>query len=93
MEIKPVAHNKALASLILGIISCASVVTGVGSVLGLILSIVGLVLANQAKKEGNTENIRTAGFVLNCIGVVITLITILIVIGTIALSLLAISIY
>lgn len=58
----PPAHNKAVASLVLGIVGlcCCGV-----------CSIIALVLAIKAKNEGNNESIRTAGFVLGVIGVVI----------------------
>ena len=52
-----------MASLICGIISffCC----------GLPLSIVGLICAIKAKNQGNTESIRTAGFVVSIIALVI----------------------
>ena len=58
----PPSHNKAVASLVLGIVGlcCCGV-----------CSIVALVLAITAKNEGNNESIRTAGFVLGVIGVVL----------------------
>lgn len=56
------AHGKAVASLILGI--AGLVCCGICGLIGLILSI-------SAKNEGNTEGIRTAGFVLGIIGCVL----------------------
>lgn len=58
----PPAHNKAVASLVLGIVGlcCCGV-----------CSIIALVLAIKAKNEGNNESIRTAGFVLGVIGVIL----------------------
>lgn len=57
------AHNLAMASLICSIISffCC----------GLPLSIAGLICAIKAKNQGNTESIRTAGFVVSIIALVI----------------------
>ena len=58
-------HGKAIASLVLGILSL------VFPYFGLATSIVGLVLGQQAKSAGNTEGINTAGRVLSIIGVCI----------------------
>ena len=68
-------HGKAVAALVLGIISCASFLTGVGAILGVIVAIIGLVLAKQAKNAGNTEGICKAGFVLSIIGLCVSGIT------------------
>ena len=64
------SHGKAVASLVLGIIACVFLFTGVGSAVSLILGIVGLILAGKAKKDGNIESIRTAGFILSLIGLI-----------------------
>lgn len=58
------AHNKAVISLILGIIGVVAWLGGYSSVISLVLGIIGLILSIQAKKAGNTEGIRTAGFIV-----------------------------
>lgn len=64
------SHGKAVASLVVGICAIVSWFFGIGALLGMILGIVGLVLAGQAKKAGNIEGIRTAGFVCSLIGLI-----------------------
>lgn len=48
-----------------------------GSLFGIIAGIVGLILAAQAKKQGNTSGIRVGGLVLSIIGLVICSIALL----------------
>lgn len=62
--------GQAIASLVLGIVAVVFWFFGVGSLLSLILGIVGLVLASMAKKAGFEGGIRTAGFVLSLIGTI-----------------------
>lgn len=68
------ARNHAIASLVLGIVSVAMAAINFFSELaitgGLILAIVGVVLASVAKKKGNNTGIRTAGQVLSIIGII-----------------------
>lgn len=64
------SHGKAVASLVVGICAIVSWFFGLGALLGMVLGIVGLVLAGQAKKAGNIEGIRTAGFVCSLIGLI-----------------------
>ena len=45
-------------------------VFGVTAFLSLVLGIVGLVLASNAKKAGYNDGLRTAGFVLSLIGTI-----------------------
>lgn len=52
---------------IIGTVMCFFLYT---SILSVVLGIVGLVLAGKAKKSGNTEGIRTAGFVMSIISIV-----------------------
>lgn len=63
-------HGQAVASLVLGIIGVVFWFFGYGSLLSLVLGIIGLVLACSAKKAGNTEGVRTAGFVLSLIALI-----------------------
>lgn len=60
-------------------------VFGVGALVGIILGIIGLVLAGQAKKAGNTEGIRTGGFVCSLIGLIGSGIAVIIAISALAL--------
>lgn len=76
-----VAHGKAVASLVLGICAIVSWFFGVGALFGVVLGIVGLVLAGQAKKAGNMEGIRTAGFVCSLIGLIGSGIAVIIALG------------
>ena len=78
-----VSHGKAVASLILGICSIVSWFFGLGALLGMVLGIVGLVLAGQAKKAGNIEGIRTAGFVCSLIGLIGSAIAVIIALGAV----------
>ncbi|MCI8282581.1 MAG: DUF4190 domain-containing protein [Lachnospiraceae bacterium] len=64
------SDGKAIASLVLGIISCACVFLGQGALLGIVLGIVGLVLGINARKE-NPSGMATAGIVLSAIAVTI----------------------
>jgi cbb3-type cytochrome oxidase subunit 1 len=64
------SNGKAIASLVLGIVSIVFCVYGIGIVTG----IIGLVLGISAKKE-NPSGMATAGIVLSIIGIVISGIT------------------
>ena len=63
-------HGKAVASLVLGIIGVVFWFLNTASFVAIILGIIGIVLAASAKKDGNTEGIRTAGFVLSLIALI-----------------------
>ena len=65
-----IGHGKAVASLVLGIIGAIFWFFGYSSILSIILGIIGIVLSSMAKKEGNNEGIRTAGFVLSLIALI-----------------------
>ena len=60
----------ATASLVLGIISVVLWFFGYSALVSVILGIVGLLLAGNAKKAGFNGGIRTAGFVLSLIGLI-----------------------
>ena len=47
---------------------------GYTCIVSVVLGIVGLVLAGNAKKEGNAEGIRTAGFVISLIALIVGII-------------------
>ena len=59
-------RGKAIGSLILGIFSVMFPLPFIGVILG----IVGLVLASTAKREGYIGGVRTAGFVISIIGTI-----------------------
>ena len=60
----------ATASLVLGIISVVLWFFGYSALVSVILGLVGLILAGNAKKAGFNGGIRTAGFVLSLIGLI-----------------------
>ena len=60
----------ATASMVLGIIAVVLWFFGYSAVLSVILGIIGLILAGNAKKAGYEDGIRTAGFVLSLIGLI-----------------------
>ena len=62
--------NKAIASLVLGIISVVLWFFGYSSILSVVLGIICVVMASKSKEEGYDENIRTAGFILSVIGII-----------------------
>lgn len=65
----------ATGSLVCGIVSLAlSVIFGgfiITPLIGLVVGIVGLILASNAKKVGYLSGVRTAGFVCSLIGVIL----------------------
>ncbi len=63
-------NGKAIASLVLGIVSCVCVFFGYGALLGIILGIVGLILGINARKE-EPSGMATAGIVLCIIAVAV----------------------
>ena len=83
-------HTKAVLSLVLGIVGVviywpsffllyvlsapSKVALLAGSIVGAVLGIVGLVLSSMAKKAGNREGIRTAGFVLSLIAIILNVV-------------------
>ena len=60
----------ATASMVLGIIAVALWFFGYSALVSVILGIVGLVCAGNAKKAGFDDGLRTAGFVLSLIGLI-----------------------
>lgn len=60
----------ATVSMVLGIISVVLWFFGYSALVSVILGIVGLILAGNAKKAGFVGGIQTAGFVLSLIGLI-----------------------
>ncbi len=60
----------ATASLVLGIIAVVCWFFGYSSILSVVLGIIGLVMASNAKKAGFEGGIAKAGFVLSLIGLI-----------------------
>lgn len=69
-EVKVPGKGKAIASMVLGIVGVVFWFFGVGSLISLIVGVVGLILSGSAKKEGFVGGIRTAGFVLSLISTI-----------------------
>ncbi len=63
--------GKAVASMVLGIISLVLLVTGYGAAVSVLLSIIGMALAGSSKRDGYTGSVRTTGVILNMFGVVV----------------------
>lgn len=74
METNSSAKNKAIASLVLGIVSLVLAWFGYAAIVSIVLSIVGIVLAIGARKELPPENagMATAGMVCSIIGLVLS---------------------
>ncbi len=62
----------ATGSLVCGIISVVIAWFGWGAIAGIVVGIIGLVLATNAKKAGFDGGMRTAGFVLSLIGLILS---------------------
>lgn len=67
---KQPGHGAAVASLVLGIIAVALWFFGYSALVSIVLGIIGLVCAGNAKKAGFVGGLRTAGFVLSLIGLI-----------------------
>ena len=66
----PKKNGKAIASLVLGIISLVCALFGFGAFLGIILAIIGVVLGSKARKINQT-GLATAGFVCSLVGLIL----------------------
>lgn len=60
----------AITSMVLGIISVVLWFFGYSALVSVVLGIVGLILAGNAKKAGFVGGMQTAGFVLSLIGLI-----------------------
>ena len=65
-------RGQAIASMVLGIVSCVFMWFGYGSLIALACGIVGLFLWSSAKKQGYVGSMLTAGFVLSLIGTILS---------------------
>ena len=85
--------NEALISLILGIVGLV-VALFVNGIFGMILGIAGLVVSSRSKSMGYNDSLRTAGFVLSVLSVVLGCITLVACIAcTAGLGILGASLY
>jgi len=69
------AKNKGIASLVLGILSLVVVWFGYGTLIALVLSIIGIVLGVGARKElapDQGRGLATAGMICSIIGLVLS---------------------
>ena len=62
--------SAAKTSMILGIIAVVLCFFGYGSIVSVILGIVGLIFSSKSKKAGFVGSMRAAGFVLSLIGLI-----------------------
>lgn len=72
----PQSNGKAVASLVLGIVSLVFIFTGQGALIGIVAGIVGLILGISARKE-RPSGMATAGIVLSIIGLALCVISFL----------------
>ena len=61
-------NGKAIASLVLGIVSVVTIFFGYGALIGIVLGVVGIIWGVMAKKEA-PSGMATAGLVLSIIAV------------------------
>lgn len=69
-ENKIPGKGAATASLVLGIIAVVCWFFGYSAIVSVVLGVIGLILAGNAKKAGFVGGVRTAGFVLSLIGLI-----------------------
>lgn len=74
-DIYVVGKDKAITSLVLGIVSVLSFFTLIGSIIGVVTGIIGLIFAIKAKKEGYYGGLQTGGFVSSLVGLIVSIIT------------------
>ena len=88
METK--TNGKAIASLVLGILSCILLFPKNGAFVGIVLAIVGIVLAVKAKKEiemsgEGGKGMATAGMVLSIIALALCVLAIICIVAAIGM--------
>lgn len=71
------SNGKAVASLVLGIISLVFIFFGTFAFIGMILAIIGLILGISAKKENPEDGKAKAGVVLSIIGLALCALTLI----------------
>lgn len=59
-------HNKAIASLVLGIVGIVCIFFGYSSLVGIVVSIIGIVLGTQVQKEA-PETMAKVGVILSAV--------------------------
>lgn len=64
--------NFAIASMVLGIVSCVLAWFGYSVIIALVCGILGLIFWSKAKKIGFIGGLLTAGFVLSLIGTILS---------------------
>ncbi|MEX1376713.1 MAG: DUF4190 domain-containing protein [Eubacteriales bacterium] len=84
------SNGKAIASLVLGILSCVLLLIKNGAFVGIVLAIVGIVLAVKAKKEiemsgAGGKGMATAGMVLSIIALALCALAIICIVAAIGL--------
>lgn len=79
-------HGLAIGGLVCGIVGLVCCFIGYGCLIGIVLGIVGMVLASSAKKKGNAEGVRTAGFVLSLVAIIVGAIVLLSLVFAFAVS-------
>lgn len=83
-------EREATISLVLGIVAAVLLCTGIFTLASLVLGIIGLVYASKSRNLGFTGAIRTAGFVLSLIGIVIGAVVFVIMAFVVGISMFAI---
>lgn len=63
-------HGTAVGSLVCGIVGIVMCFFGYGSIVSIILGIIGAAMAASSKRAGNYEGIRTAGSVLSVLSII-----------------------
>ena len=59
-------HNKAIASMVLGIVGVCCIFFGYSTLIGIVVSVIGLVLGIQVQKEA-PESMAKAGVILSAV--------------------------
>lgn len=73
MEQNQKPNGKAIASLVLGIVSVVFIFTGNFALLGVVAGVIGLIVGISARKE-NPTGMATAGIILSIIGLALCVI-------------------
>ena len=68
-------NGKAVASLVLGIVSAICIFFGYGALIGIVCAIVGIVLGTNAKKEEPENGMAKAGVILSIVSLALCIVT------------------